>query len=538
MQRMTESKLISRLGSICRLATMIAVACGAVAAVSPAKAQVVQADYDYEASGFVVPQGMVPPQQSLFQPSSVMQVGYMPSGFSAPSSACDAPGCASGCSGGPGCGAENMMGCAGGPSCGAEGCDGATPGCVGGCFSGLGGAGLACGGCGRLGCGFCGGLSNLRHMCIFCRGAGCSACQLRNKGGLFGFGALGTIFNAWRSIEPYSDAGLCSQRWYDVSLGLIFLGKTNAAPGASGGVTSQGIGGPIVLSMDNVEAGQLEEGLRLSGSLMVGPGSNIEATWIGGHEWGGFAQVQDSNALLFSFISEFGAQPGGTAQGFDDTDRSLIQTLRHESDYDSIELNYRRRTVWPCCRFQGSWLAGLRYIRYDDAFDYTTTGTVNNTGGANLPRFFSSNDRITNRMFGAQVGGDFWWNINPGISYGLGLKLGAMQNDMNRIAVLTANSIGPGATAGSESLDDGEHETTIFGEFESKLIYRVSHSITFRSAYHLVAIDDVAFGGIDDAATSQFIDPTRASTTPVLFGQTAFNSLVVQGFSMEVEYMW
>ena len=262
----------------------------------PVEAQVVQADYDFDASGFVTPAGAAPMRYAMPQNGGIQQVGYFPSGSIQSSSSCDAPGCASG------------------PSCGADGCDGnngCAAGCVGGIFGRLGGQGLACGGCGLGGCLSCGGLSNLRHMCIFCRGMGCSACQLRNKGGLFGYGALGSVCGLLSQIKPYSEAGLCQQRWYDFSLGLMFLGKTSATPGVGNGVTSQGVGGPIVLEADDLDSGNLEEGLRLSGAFLFGPGSNLEATWIGGHEWGGFAQAQDQNAQLFSVISQFGAQPGG-----------------------------------------------------------------------------------------------------------------------------------------------------------------------------------------------------------------------------------
>lgn len=509
-------------------AFLIAASCW-MTAISPAQGQVIQADYDYEASGFVTPAGVLPPQQSQFNRSGIMQVGYAPMG-GCDSPGCDSPGCTGGCASG-GCDSMGYGSAGRGPGgcmIAGGGGYGAT---TGGLFAGLAGAGSAGGSCGMNGCGGGNGCG------LFGCGGGCGL-----LGGSGGCGPLGcgggALLGALSKLQPYSEGGLCQQRWYDVSLGLMFLGKTNAAPGTGQGFTSQGIGGPIVLGMDDLDTGSLEEGLRLSGALLLGPGGNIEATWVGGHEWGSSARVQDPTANLFSFVSDFGANPGGTAQGFDDTDRSIVQTVQSDSDFDSLEINYRRRTVWPNCRYQGSWLIGLRYLRYDDAFAYRTRGTVNNAAAANTLRFFSTTDRIDNKMLGAQAGGDFWLNVRPGFSFGVGAKLGIMQNDMNRNTLLTANSLGAGATVGTASLEAGAHETTFMGEFEAKLAYRLSHSWTLRSSYYLVGVEDVAFGGIDLGATSQFIDPTRPGTTPVLFADTEFNSLVVQGFSIEAEYMW
>lgn len=493
-------------------------------ATSDGTAQVVQADYDFEASGFITPAGVRPPGQY-----SVAPVGYYPSaavtGASCDSGSCDSGGC-DGMGYGNGMQSGGVFG--GGAGCASDGC--------GGVFGQLGGGGLACGGCGIRGCSACQGLSNLRHMCLFCRGQGCSACQLLQENGLLGLGA-GGVCGFLSNFKPYSEAGLCAQRWYDVSLELMLLGHNTGASGGINGVTSQGISGPIVLGLNDTSDGGLEPGFRLSGSLMMGAGSNIEATWIGGHEWENTASVSDAGAGLFSFVSAFGNTP---LNGFDDTDRSLTQRLTSTSEFDTIELNYRRRTVWPYCRFQGSWLVGLRYIGYDDGLTYETVGQVNNTGGANTLRYFQSDDQVRNSLFGAQAGFDFWWNITPGVSMGIGGKLGALKNDIDRSSVLQANSLATGATPGRLTRNDSDSDSTVMGEFEWKLVYRLSHSWTVRTSYYMLAIDDIAFGDVDGPNTIAFVNPAIASPTSAQFGEGdfAFGSLVNHGFSIGAEYVW
>ncbi|WP_197231081.1 hypothetical protein [Novipirellula artificiosorum] len=512
--------------------TLIATAVLAIyAGLPPAHAQpprVVHADADYEGSGYVTPAGMVPPQ--MYQ-GPVMPVGY------------NGGGCSTGNCGSPvaygdpnvygdmsGYGAmpygDTGYGC---DRCG-SGCDGlgcgGRCGCLscrvlgeGGLLGRLGCASDGCGGCAQEGCPSCGGLSNLRHMCLFCQGDGCSACQFLGRGYL-----LGCLAN----LAPYQDAGRCALRWYDLSAEALFLGHGSGGSGRD--VTSLGINGPRVLSLDDADGGDLEAGMRLSAAMIFGAGGNLEFTYMGGQDWGGSASVSDPNAGLFSYISAFGTDPNN---GYDDTDRSLVQSINVESDFDSFELNYRRRTMGPYCRFQGSWLVGLRHLRYTDGLIYSALGENNNTVNANLPRYFSSNDRNKNRLFGPQAGFDVWYNLVAGVNLGFGAKLAWMQNDIERRTVLTANSLNPVATPGTVVIDDTERDTTVMGELEATLLYRLTHSWTVRSSYYLIAVEDVNYGGLDDTSINNFVN-----ANPVGQPSYDYDSLTIQGFSVGAEYIW
>ena len=513
--RRNESGMPEKARRILRLARFAFALIG-LAALTPglASSQVVQADIDFDASGYVTPAGMAPP--SMYN-GPVQPVGFF---SGSPSGSCDAYGC------------DSYGGC------GATGCDG-----IGGCDDCGGGSGgilgkLASGGCGcgscfgggGSGCGCLGGdcgLSNLRHLCMFCRGSGCSACQMVGNG---------QILSLIGALRPYSDAGICQQRWYDLSAEALFL--THDGGGSNFAVTSQGIAGPVVLSLADADiGGSTEAGVRLSGALIFGAGGNIESTYMGGHEWSSSASVSDDpGAGLFSFISDFGDLPTPGAGGYDDTDRSLLQSISSTSEFDSVELNYRRRTVGPYCRFQGSWLFGLRYVKYDEGLRYVTAGTLNNTSGANQLRFFSSDEDTENKMFGGQVGFDLWWNVVPGINLGIGAKGAWMKNDIDRRSFLTANSIGPNATPGTDTVLGGDETGTIMGEFEAKMVYRLTHSWSVRTAYYAMAIEDVAFSGVDVNSSRILADTTLNQQS---FGRpVTFDSLVLQGFSVGAEYIW
>jgi len=498
--------LFTRFGATTRNAFFALIAVATLHSYADAQVQNAGFEPDYEASGFVAPAGMPSPdayysaveQASFFGPN-----GSVSSQMQSCNSGCGQVGCSGGCGNGA-CGAY------------AEG------------YNGQGG----CGGCGAEGCQSCGGLTNFRFMCLFCRGGGCSVCQSIGRGYLLG--CLGALM-------PYGEAGLCAQRWYDFSADAMFLGRTRRT--SSQALTSRGSGGPIVLDANDADDDSLEAGLRLSASFIFGAGSNIEATYLGGQEWGETSTVRTLTTIdtpvgggltridgdLFSFLSEFGTIP---SDGQDDTDRSLVQGVRTFSTFHSAEINYRRRTVEQYCRFQGSWLVGLRYLRFDDDFGYFAQGARDNAITGNLTRFFDYSNGVDNKMFGPQAGFDLWWNVIAGVNLGIGVKSAWLDNNIDRHSIVSSNSVGPGATPGQLRLEDGINKSTFMTEFEATMLYRISHSWTLKSQYYLMSVDDVAYG-FDLSAAENVVANGTLRADPI-----ETSSLTIQGISLGAEYVW
>jgi len=360
-----------------------------------------------------------------------------------------------------------------------------------------------------------------RTRCLFCGGSGCGVCMSR----------LMTIPEVVNLLRPYSGAGLSATRWYDASVEATFL--THSQGGANGVATTEGVAGTPILDFSDAPTGDsLKGGVRLSTAIVFGPGGNMEVTYMGGNEWDHLAYVETLNAspTLYSLISEFGTSPNG---GFDDTDRSIRQAIRGESKFHSGEWNYRRRSMGQYGRFQSSWLVGLRYVRFDSELNYSTQGTSNNTINSSLPRYFSSNDKVKNNLFGPQAGVDLWWNVRPGIKVGVGVKGAWVQNDSKRQTILTGNSLSGFATPGSVILEETRRKGTVLGELEATLIYRLTHSWSAKASYHLLAADDVVFGNVDVAAARDFV-----SGDTIRDPQFIRDSLVVQGATFGAEYMW
>jgi hypothetical protein len=373
---------------------------------------------------------------------------------------------------------------------------------------------------GGCGCGACGGggMCDLRSCCLFCRGDGCGVCQSIGTGQFLG---------ALASLAPYTDAGIGAQRWYDVSAEALFLAMNASVTQFP--ITSQGIGpGTIALNARDAYNSQLDAGVRLSASMICGVGGNIEATYMGVNDLGGSANVQSGAPNFYSFASNFGTFP---PNGYDDTDRSLYQGVSSSSRFHSGEVNYRRRWVGPYSRFQGSWLVGVRHVDFSDRFEYQVRGQNNDALASNGLRRFDSVYKVGNAMTGAQLGGDLWWNVYPGINLGMGLKGAVLGNVAKTNARIQSNSIGL-FEASAKSAD-----TSLMAEFNTTLLYRFSYSWTFHTSYYAIGIEDVAYGA-NGLQNTNFANLGAAIPAPSLGPMSADDSLTLQGFSFGLEYLW
>lgn len=441
---------------------------------------------DYEASGFVVPAGM-PAPDAYFQP--VQQAGFFGNGPIASRLG----------------GGQPLYGYEGEPVYGCDGCDGCLDGSCGQGACGPGGCGLL--GCGPDCCGQGGCLSRLSRLCMFCGGGGCGVCQSFGRGYLLG---------ALRTLLPYGEAGLSAQRWYDLSADVMIL---EASSGTSDRVlATDGIAGTPVLRSSSADDDYTAGG-RISGAFIFGPGGNLEVTYLGGNRWSGDATAT-GNGTLYSFLSEFGIAPPG---GFAETDASDRQSVSTESTFHSGEVNYRRRTVGPYGRFQWSGLGGIRYLRFDSDFEYSTSGA----GG-----FFNLANKLDNDMVGAQIGGDLWWNVVPGINVGIGAKGGPMGNHISRNAYASGTSLGVGGTTGELTEHEAKNRTAWLSEMEATLLYRISHSWTLKGQYYLLHVDRVGYG-FETSVADNFISNGSIPIEPI-----NTRSLTIRGFSIGAEYIW
>jgi len=356
--------------------------------------------------------------------------------------------------------------------------------------------------------------------CDHCGGAGCPHCpslQGGHHGGLF--------HDLFGWLAPYPDGGCGAPRWFDYSLEYMYLNReTTVSPGID--LTSAGILGPTVLSTDDLDF-NASHSFRFTAMLQAGAGSNWEFNYFGLHFFNAEASVIDDTNSLFSVFSDFGTNP---FLGFEATDESDFQAIQYDSDFDNFEINFRQRWNAPNCRYQGSWLVGVRYFKLEENFFYLAQAdTFNGLPGPRQQAVFVTD--VNNSLTGAQIGGDLWACIVPGVKVGGEVKAGVYGNHAGVDNLIISSSV----PAPFEE-DLNQTDVAFIGEANFQALYRISYNWTLKFGYTLLYADGVALA------------PNNFNTTPpaVLFptpeNREAFidtnSSVFYHGFTGGVEFLW
>ncbi len=395
----------------------------------------------------------------------------------------------------------------------ADGCD--TSGSCGGCGCG----GMGCGGCGYqfgdgLGCGpVCGPHGrcvgdgrNLNYLCSSMTG-------LANR--------------VLMRLLPYGEGGVATQRWYDVSVEAMVLQRDKDVRDTV--LATRGIAGPPALSTSDVYLNELQPGLAIQLNVQTGPGSNLEVVYFGLNRWHESARATGNNDL-YSVFSNFGQTPNG---GFDDTDRSSLQTIDYISTIHNGEVNLRRRWVEPTGFLQGSFLGGLRYFDLDENFTYRTRGDNTNSTNASL-RFSDYNVETRNQMVGFQLGADLWVNVVPGVKLGTEVKSGIYGNNSTQSTLLNGNSVVLLNPTGiiNEVASDGR--AAYLTQWSVSAWYRLSYAIAIKSSFQMMYVDNVALAteNVNTVPLAQL--PDRLAAVRV----NNDGELLYTGYTIGAEYTW
>lgn len=363
--------------------------------------------------------------------------------------------------------------------------------------------------------------------CPYCNGGGCDFCE--GMGGHHGHrwiggGLLGDILHC---VMPYPDGGCASVRWYDFAVDFMSLKRDDA--GRNINLATQGINGAVVLATDDLDF-EYQESFRFSAGLQVGPGSSLEFTYFGLFDSNVNAAARSANNDIFSVLSDFGTNPANVPPlgGFPETDNSNLQRVDYSSTFDSFEINWRRRWMGPNCRYQGSWIAGVRHFILDEGFSLYTQSPLSLNGNQNIPeiaraRFFTD---VTNNLTGFQFGGDMWICVIPGLRVGVDGRAGVYGNHANlNTTIFTNTGFGPF----QEQID--KNDVAFIGQLELMTTYRINYQWTARAGYQFLYVDGVAL------ATENFntVPPFGQTRTPFLDDD---GTVFYHGFTAGLEFMW
>jgi len=369
--------------------------------------------------------------------------------------------------------------------------------------------------------------------CSGCNGVGCDHCL--GSGHENGFGMGMGILNR---LLPYAEGGYCAPRYLDFSVEALMLKREDVSRQVnfmSDG--PRGLAPPlIILGTDNLSFDNDAYGFRFNTALQLHAGGTLEFEFLGQFNWNSTAQVNSAGDLLYSAFSDYGNDPppqvGPIVRGgYSDTDSAEWARIDYSSNFDTLDLTYRKRWTLPNCRFQGSWLAGVRYFKLDEQFRFRTLVNYPDPNGGITPITGNMQYDVgtSNSMTGAEIGGDVWATMVPGVRMGVAGKVGLFGNRASSHTNIAAATL---ATPVVELL--AAESVSMVAEANFNVLWRVNQHWTIKGGYELLYVDGVALAPENFNAGAPF----AGGATPRKPVINVNGDLFLHGINLGLEYMW
>lgn len=320
-------------------------------------------------------------------------------------------------------------------------------------------------------------------------------------------------------VGPYNDGGCCAPRFYDVSFEAMWLRRES--PGRNQDFSSLGINGPRVLSTNDLDLTE-RPSFKVSAMVQFRSAGNLEFTYYGLFNNRDTAQVNSAGNNLYSSLSQFGTVPPG---GFLEDSNAAYQRIEYSSEFSNFEFNYRRHWQGPGCRFQGSWLYGIRYFQLDEDFDFISVSTVN----ASQLKY---NVNVNNSLTGGQTGGDIWACVIPGLRIGAEGKVGVYGNHAQQGSRISTFSPAL-ATVYNEAVK--ENDVAFVGDAALMMTYRINYQFNIKLGYNFLYVEGVTLATENYNSTPPSVLGGGATRTPSINDN---GSVFYHGASGGLEYNW
>jgi Putative beta barrel porin-7 (BBP7) len=374
--------------------------------------------------------------------------------------------------------------------------------CGGDCYGGECGCGDCYGDCGYPPCGDCYGQGPSCATCGPYGGGPSGVCHYGN-GGSWQDCRGGTNPPFPDDVEDYSllppgRTEQCGPHYFDVRMEAIYMTRDETFK-QQVDFTSQNVAGPIVLSSSQLDFDPTT-GFRIMGRYDIGPLAVIEFGYWGIQDLSARAHYNNSNADSYSLFSDFVRQPADlpatvTSAGgaLPWTERSVVDRISLESELQNAEFNYRRYWVGFSPAVSGTLLAGFRYTRLREDFQFYTMGAQELTFD---PATGSYDENIKNDMAGFQAGGDIWIHVRQGVRIGAEGKVGLMNNHYTLDNTFTA--VGENDNSGPPPNFTEHFEKDIpalVTEASADVVWDILPSWSIRAGYEITFLNSVLLAG-------------------------------------------
>lgn len=296
--------------------------------------------------------------------------------------------------------------------------------------------------------------------------------------------------------------------------------------------TSFNIGGSdIRLSSDQLDVGN-GSGFRIFGRYDICPLAVVEFGYMGIFDWQSGASFTDplpvnaNTGNLFSLFSQFGTNPATVAipgGPMPETERSITQSISLDVKLQSAEISYRRYWVGFIPRVSGTILAGFRYTRLEEEFNFHAVGE------AALNYFEDAN----NNLAGFQTGGDIWVSLLQGLRIGAEGKVGLFNNHYTLSNVITTTPVGTTPPSLMESFH--QNQPALISEASADIVADVLPSLSLRAGYEVLFMNSLVLAGENFNTASPYGLPGQVPRVPFVFDQ---GNAFMHGFHAGIEYIW
>ena len=262
-------------------------------------------------------------------------------------------------------------------------------------------------------------------------------------------------------------------------------------------------------------------------------GVNGERLTVGAYSFGNlFSQFQPSFSIFDTFVP-----------GFNRADEMMIES---RSEIHNFEWNLRliprtrpdRLVLHPDGRWereaprgcQMQYLAGIRYLTFDESFRFSARGRIDHNGVTIANPTGDYTSFTTNDMVGLQVGAEMHWD-RPRWGAGVRVKAGPYINWAEQSSYCRTTGGGDDPFANGFDLNFDTHgrnaKTAFVGEVGLFTNYKVFKNFTVHASYDLLWVSGLALAS----------EQLRFQTDPPdHIG--SLSTLLFQGMSLKAELLW
>lgn len=263
--------------------------------------------------------------------------------------------------------------------------------------------------------------------------------------------------------------------------------------------------GRVALSGDDLDFAFVP-GVRMLLGVRLSDYTSIEASYFGLFDWNEQNSVRNgqlnpfaTQGNLFSPFSNFGQAPLVGA------DFNYLVDVRVESQFNSGEVNLRRRLDMPYSTVQCAAIFGTRYLTIRDRFFYRSESLEPNPAGTINTAEVGTN----NRMLGPQIGGALELNVAPRGWLNIETKGAMLFNEASQSTLFTRGPLaGPGTSVyGTRS----DQRLAFAADVQATLCWKFTRAIVGRVGYQAVFIEGLALGSenFGQNAVNVLVEPSQ-----------------------------